>query len=83
MLFSSTLCDFFFLVIIVSWFVSFIRIVSFFKGVPCDIYNVSSTEILCRTNPADDNILHVNATVFPGSRGITREVWNETAGEYV
>ncbi|XP_054766411.2 fibrocystin-L-like [Lytechinus pictus] len=50
-------------------------------GVPCDIYNVSSTEILCRTNPADDNILHVNATVFPGGRGILREVWNSTAGD--
>ncbi|XP_071488092.1 fibrocystin-L-like [Diadema antillarum] len=50
-------------------------------GIPCDIYNVSSTEILCRTNPANERVLHSNATVFPGARGITREVWHNTYGD--
>ncbi|XP_038045747.1 fibrocystin-L-like [Patiria miniata] len=42
-------------------------------GVPCEISNITSTEIKCVTGPAA-----ANQSVYPGDTGMLYEVWNET-----
>jgi plastocyanin len=39
-------------------------------GVECEVLNVSSTEIQCRTGPRSDRL-----PLYPGGRGLLREIW--------
>ncbi|XP_038070546.1 fibrocystin-L-like isoform X1 [Patiria miniata] len=43
-------------------------------GVPCEIFNISTTEILCVTGAAPPA-----QSAYPGGRGMKYEVWTDTA----
>ena len=44
------------------------------SGVPCEIFNISTTEIRCVTGQA-----FATQTVYPGERGLLYEVWKDTS----
>ncbi|XP_022097673.1 fibrocystin-L-like isoform X1 [Acanthaster planci] len=46
----------------------------FVQGVPCEIFNISTTEILCVTGPAPPE-----QSIYPGGRGLEYEVWRDTS----